>query len=78
MLIENGGNMGVYLPVPGLFRLLAILVTSWMHIFHRFSYPSRPEVPVLKGVTIDLPPGTKAALVGPSGGGKVSTSAWQQ
>lgn len=32
---------------------------------------------MLRGVTIDLPPGTKAALVGPSGGGKVSMAAWQ-
>ena len=32
---------------------------------------------MLRGVTIDLPPGTKAALVGPSGGGKVSISASQ-
>lgn len=36
----------------------------------RFSYPSRPEIEVLKGVTLDLKPGTTTALVGPSGQGK--------
>ncbi|KAL2338227.1 hypothetical protein Fmac_012673 [Flemingia macrophylla] len=35
-----------------------------------FSYPSRPNHPVLKGITLKLRPGTKVALVGPSGGGK--------
>lgn len=33
---------------------------------------------MLRGVTIDLPPGSKAALVGPSGGGKVHTVALSQ
>ena len=35
-----------------------------------FSYPSRPDFPVLQGVDLDLKPGTVVALVGPSGGGK--------
>ncbi|KAG4929837.1 hypothetical protein AAZX31_17G077800 [Glycine max] len=35
-----------------------------------FAYPSRPSHPVLKGITLKLHPGTKVALVGPSGGGK--------
>ncbi|KAK7388851.1 hypothetical protein VNO78_23678 [Psophocarpus tetragonolobus] len=35
-----------------------------------FSYPSRPSHPVLKGITLKLHPGSKVALVGPSGGGK--------
>ncbi|KAK7330274.1 hypothetical protein VNO77_24464 [Canavalia gladiata] len=37
-----------------------------------FSYPSRPNHPVLKGITLKLQPGSKVALVGPSGGGKTT------
>ncbi|CCA75810.1 probable Leptomycin B resistance protein pmd1 [Serendipita indica DSM 11827] len=36
----------------------------------RFNYPSRPDVPILKGVTLTFPPGKTAALVGASGSGK--------
>lgn len=36
----------------------------------RFSYPSRPEVEVLKDVSLHARPGQKIALVGPSGAGK--------
>ncbi|KAF9591558.1 hypothetical protein IFM89_004612 [Coptis chinensis] len=39
-----------------------------------FSYPSRPSHMVLKGITFKLRPGSKVALVGPSGGGKVPSS----
>ncbi|KAB2055895.1 hypothetical protein ES319_A11G068600v1 [Gossypium barbadense] len=35
-----------------------------------FAYPSRPSHMVLKGITTKLKPGSKVALVGPSGGGK--------
>jgi ABC-type multidrug transport system fused ATPase/permease subunit len=35
-----------------------------------FSYPSRPDVEVLKGLNLKLAPGTITALVGKSGGGK--------
>ncbi|XP_054807952.1 ABC transporter B family member 25-like isoform X3 [Prosopis cineraria] len=37
-----------------------------------FAYPSRPSHMVLKGITMKLQPGSKVALVGPSGGGKIS------
>ncbi|XP_045173941.2 ABC-type oligopeptide transporter ABCB9-like isoform X2 [Mercenaria mercenaria] len=37
-----------------------------------FSYPSRPDVPVLKNISFTVNPGEVIALVGPSGGGKTS------
>lgn len=37
-----------------------------------FSYPSRPKDMILKGITLKLHPGSKVALVGPSGGGKTT------
>ncbi|KAG9439069.1 hypothetical protein H6P81_019234 [Aristolochia fimbriata] len=37
-----------------------------------FAYPSRPNHMVLKGITLRLTPGSKVALVGPSGGGKTT------
>ncbi|KAJ8067439.1 hypothetical protein OCU04_004785 [Sclerotinia nivalis] len=36
----------------------------------RFSYPARPDIEVLKGLTINITPGTFCALVGRSGAGK--------
>ncbi|KAJ5806581.1 uncharacterized protein N7503_004183 [Penicillium pulvis] len=35
-----------------------------------FTYPSRPDAPVLQGVTFSIPPRKHTAIVGPSGGGK--------
>lgn len=35
-----------------------------------FSYPSRPEAPVLQGVNFKIPPNKHTAIVGASGGGK--------
>ncbi|KAI6700462.1 hypothetical protein NL676_014786 [Syzygium grande] len=37
-----------------------------------FAYPSRPSHMVLKGITLKMRPGSKVALVGPSGGGKTT------
>ena len=36
----------------------------------QFRYRSRPDTMVLKGIDMDMPPGTTTALVGKSGGGK--------
>jgi ATP-binding cassette subfamily B protein len=36
----------------------------------RFAYPTRPDVPVLKGLNLELRPGEVVAVVGPSGAGK--------
>lgn len=38
----------------------------------RFSYPSRPDALVLKGINFGLEPGKVVAVVGPSGGGKTT------
>jgi ATP-binding cassette subfamily B protein len=40
-----------------------------------FAYPTRPEAPVLTGLTLTLEPGQVVALVGPSGGGKSTVAA---
>jgi ATP-binding cassette, subfamily B (MDR/TAP), member 1 len=35
-----------------------------------FRYPSRPEIPVLRGLSLTVDPGTYIALAGASGSGK--------
>ncbi len=41
----------------------------------RFRYPARPEVEVLRGVSLTAAPGARIALVGPSGAGKSTLTA---
>eukprot|EP00850_Spirogloea_muscicola_P002434 SM000009S23563 [mRNA] locus=s9:776272:781348:- [translate_table: standard] len=43
-----------------------------------FAYPSRPNDMILKGVNLRLRPGTRLALVGPSGGGKSTVASLVQ
>lgn len=43
-----------------------------------FAYPSRPEAPILKGVSFEIPAGWSAALVGGSGSGKSTALALLQ
>ena len=40
-----------------------------------FAYPARQDVPVLRGIDLELEPGEVVALVGPSGGGKSTIAA---
>lgn len=68
---------GVYGPTPPLFSMLE----RGGHIAFRdvhFCYPTRPDTPVLRGMTLDIRPGRVVALVGTSGGGKSTTAALLQ
>ncbi|MGH6628688.1 MAG: ABC transporter transmembrane domain-containing protein, partial [Burkholderiales bacterium] len=54
----------VRLPMPARGSVHFDLVT--------FAYPSRPDTPALDRLTLDIRPGEKVALVGPSGAGKTT------
>ncbi len=41
----------------------------WLCNIH-FSYPSRPDIPVLQGINVKVEEGKSLAIVGPSGSGK--------
>ncbi|KAJ1761744.1 ATP-binding cassette permease mdl1 [Coemansia sp. RSA 1591] len=40
-----------------------------------FRYPTRPDVPVFNGLTLDIAPGQRVAIAGPSGKGKSTVAA---
>eukprot|EP01117_Protostelium_nocturnum_P020653 TRINITY_DN93_c0_g1_i5.p1 TRINITY_DN93_c0_g1~~TRINITY_DN93_c0_g1_i5.p1 ORF type:complete len:618 (-),score=269.32 TRINITY_DN93_c0_g1_i5:186-2039(-) len=44
----------------------------------KFHYPTRPDVPILKGLDLDIRPGMTVAFVGPSGSGKSTSVALVQ
>jgi len=44
----------------------------------KFHYPTRPDIPILKGLNLDIKPGTTVAFVGPSGSGKSTSIALTQ
>jgi ATP-binding cassette subfamily B protein len=58
-------------PAPASPRRLAPAWRGDVHFENvAFAYPTRAELSVLRGISLELKPGSKTALVGPSGAGK--------
>ena len=65
----SNAELGTRNAENGSARLLPSAATVQFEDVH-FRYPSRPDLPVLHGVTLEARPGQRVALVGPSGAGK--------
>jgi ATP-binding cassette subfamily B (MDR/TAP) protein 1 len=64
------GDIEATAPASEKFALLPIGGVSVSFKQVEFSYPARPDTPVLHGLDLSIEPGQFAALVGPSGAGK--------